>query len=78
MLMNTFERACTIISEQLGLSADFEFTAETTWEEIDADSLDLVEIVRSVEDEFHIEIDDDAIASMRNMGDLVAYIEGEK
>ncbi|MBQ7862696.1 MAG: acyl carrier protein [Clostridia bacterium] len=76
--MSTFKKACEIISEQLGLSADFDFSEETTWEEINADSLDLVEIVMSIEDEFQIEIDDDAVSSMRNMGDLVAYIEEEK
>lgn len=76
--MSTFEKACGIISEQLGLSADFDFSEETTWEEINADSLDLVEIVMSIEDEFQIEIDDDAVSSMRNMGDLVAFIEGTK
>lgn len=76
--MSTFEKACGIISEQLGLSADFDFSEETTWEEINADSLDLVEIVMSIEDEFRIEIDDDAVSSMRNMGDLVAFIEGAK
>ncbi len=76
--MSTFERACEIISAQLGLSADFDFSAETTWEEINADSLDLVEIVMSIEDEFQIEIDDDAVSSMRNMGDLVAFIDGAK
>ena len=76
--MSTFKKACEIISEQLGLSADFDFSEETTWEEINADSLDLVEIVMSIEDEFQIEIDDDAVSSMRNMGDLVAYIEDEK
>ena len=76
--MSTFEKACGIISEQLGLSAEFDFSEETTWEEINADSLDLVEIVMSIEDEFQIEIDDDAVSSMRNMGDLVAFIEGTK
>lgn len=76
--MSTFERVCEIISEQLGLSADFEFSAETTWEEINADSLDLVEIVMSIEDEFQLEIDDEAVSSMRNMGDLVAFIDTEK
>lgn len=76
--MSTFERVCEIISEQLGLSADFEFSAETTWEEINADSLDLVEIVMSIEDEFQLEIDDEAVSSMRNMGDLVAFIDADK
>ena len=76
--MSTFEKACEIISEQLGISADFDFSEETTWEEINADSLDLVEIVMSIEDEFRIEIDDEAVSSLRNMGDLIAYIDERK
>ena len=76
--MSTFEKTCEIISEQLGISADFDFSEETTWEEINADSLDLVEIVMSIEDEFRIEIDDEAVSSMRNMGDLIAYIDERK
>ena len=76
--MQTFEKVCAIISEQLGINSDFDFSEETTWEEINADSLDLVEIVMSIEDEFDLEIPDEAVASMQNMGDLVAYIDGEK
>lgn len=74
--MEIFERTCEIISSQLGLSSDFEFTKETSWQEINADSLDVVEIVMSIEDEFGIEISDDDIYRMENLGDLVAFIEG--
>lgn len=76
--MQTFEKVCDIISTQLGLDSGFDFSAETTWEEINADSLDLVEIVMSIEDEFDLEIPDEAVASMQNMGDLVAFIDSEK
>lgn len=76
--MQTFEKVCEIISSQLGLSADFEFSADTTWEEINADSLDLVEIVMAIEDEFDISIPDDAVSAMQSMSDLVAFIEEEK
>lgn len=76
--MQTFEKVCDIISGQLGLDADFDFSNETTWEEINADSLDLVEIVMAIEDEFELEIPDEAVASMQNMGDLVAYIDSRK
>lgn len=76
--MQTFEKVCDIISGQLGLDADFDFSNETTWEEINADSLDLVEIVMAIEDEFELEIPDEAVASMQNMGNLVAYIDSRK
>lgn len=76
--MNTFETVSKIISEQLGLSADFAFLKETTWEELGADSLDLVEIVMSIEDEFGVEIPDEKLFGMENMGDLVSFIESIK
>lgn len=76
--MKTFEKVSRIISEQLGIDSDFEFSPETTWEEIDADSLDLVEVVMAIEEEFDISVPDEAVASMQTMGDLVAYIDAEK
>lgn len=76
--MQTFEKVCEIISSQLGLGSDFEFSPETTWEEINADSLDLVEIVMVIEDEFDICIPDEAVSLMQNMNDLVTFIEEGK
>ncbi len=76
--METFERIKEIVSDQLGLSADFEFTQSTTFEEINADSLDLVEIVMTLEDEYGIEISDEAVSDMENVGDLVAFIDSLK
>lgn len=73
--METFEKVTQIISQQLGISSDFDFTANTTWEELNADSLDLVEIVMALEDEYDIEISDDEIGKMENMGDLVGFID---
>lgn len=75
--MNTFEKVCEIISQMMGLSADFSFSEETTWQEIDADSLDLVEIVMSIEEAFETEIPDEALHEMENLGDLVAFIDGK-
>lgn len=75
--MQTFERVCSIVSQMMGLSPDFAFSEETTWQEIDADSLDLVEIVMSIEEAFEIEIDDEALYEMENLGDLVAFIDGK-
>lgn len=75
--METFEKVCEIITPQLGLDADFIFSADTTWEELGADSLDLVEIVMAIEDGFDIEISDDELTNMRNMGDLVSFIDSK-
>ena len=73
--MQTFEKVCDIISEHLGLDADFNFSMETTWEELDADSLDLVEIIMEIEYEFDISVPDEDVAAMHTMGDLIDYID---
>ncbi len=76
--METFDKVKEIISQQLGISADFDFTPHTTFEEVNADSLDLVEIVMALEDYFDIEISDEAISDMESLGDLVAFIDNLK
>ena len=76
--MQIFDKLCKIISEQMGLSSDFKFSRETTWQELNADSLDLVEIVMSVEDAFDVEISDETISHLENLGDLVSYLEKEQ
>lgn len=51
-------------------------TAEmgTTWEQLDVDSLDLVELVRALEDEYGIEIDDDKLKPIASVGDAVRLV----
>ena len=44
-------------------------------EDLGADSLDAVDLIMSIEDEFGIEIDDDAAQNARTIGELVKYIE---
>ena len=47
----------------------------TLTDELDIDSLDLVDLVMTVEDEFSIELPDEALEAMKTIGDLVKYIE---
>ena len=44
-------------------------------DDFDADSLDLVDIVMSVEDEFDVEVPEDAVEKMKTVGDVVKFIE---
>ena len=73
--MNAFEKIRSILAEQLSIDADT-ITMETDMlNDLDADSLDVVDVVMSLEDEFGIEIPDEAIEGMRLVGDLVKYVE---
>ena len=46
-------------------------TPESTWEQLDADSLDLVELVRALEDEHGVQIDDKELDGVETVGDAV-------
>lgn len=67
-----------IIIEELGLDEDTEVTMETSlMEDLEADSLDAVEIIMALEDEFDISIDDDEAENFKNIGDIVKFIESQ-
>ncbi len=68
-----FEKLKEIIVDQLGVDAD-SITADTSLEDLGADSLDLVELVMTLEDEFNIQIEDDAMDSLKTVGDVLDYI----
>ncbi len=71
----TFERIKEILVENLGLVED-EVTLEADiQEDLGADSLDIMEIVICVKDEFDITIEDDEIQNMNTVADLVNYID---
>lgn len=70
-----FEKVRKIICEQFDLEED-NVTADTLLEDdLEADSLDLVDLVMSFEDEFQIEVPDEEIANIKTVGDIVKYIE---
>ncbi len=50
-------------------------TPTSTWQEIKADSLDLVQVLVAVEDTFDIEVPDEDLGEFQNLGDFVKYIE---
>ena len=54
---------------------DAKFSDDTKFTDLEADSLDVVQILIALEDTFDIEIEDEEIKKCRNMGELVAYIQ---
>lgn len=69
------DRLRKIISEQMGVDPE-EITMETTFkEDLDVDSLDLVDLIMAIEEEFGLEeIDDETAAKLQTVGDLVNLI----
>jgi len=64
-----------IIVEQLGVSAD-EVVAEASFiDDLGADSLDIVELVMAIEEEFALEIPDDDAEKIQTIQDAISYVE---
>jgi acyl carrier protein len=71
----TFERLKKIIVEQLGVDEE-EVTPQASFvEDLNADSLDLVELIMSLEEEFGMEISDEDAERIQKVSDAVEYIE---
>ncbi len=74
-MTDTVNRVKSIIAEQLGVKPE-EVTPEASFvEDLGADSLDTVELVMALEEEFGIEISDEDAEKMTTVGDAVKYIE---
>lgn len=69
------EKVKAILADQFDAEED-SITAETTiQEDLGADSLDIVDLLMTVEDEFEVEVPDSEIENMKTVGDLVTYIQ---
>ena len=69
------EKVKAILSEQFDVEED-SITAETTLaDDLGADSLDVVDLLMSIEDEFEIEVPDEEIENIKTVDQLVKYIE---
>ena len=70
-----FEKVKAIISEQFDVEEDTITNDTTITEDLGADSLDVVDLLMSIEDEFEIEVPDTEIENIKTVGELVKYIE---
>ena len=69
------EKVKAIIAEQFDVEED-KITADTDLQEdLGADSLDVVDLLMSIEDEFEVEVPDEEIENIKTVGSLVSYIE---
>ncbi|MBP7250079.1 MAG: acyl carrier protein [Veillonellaceae bacterium] len=71
----TFEKVRDIVVEQLGVEADEVSIDSTFIDDLGADSLDIVELIMAFEEEFNIEIPDEAAEKIKTVQDVVTYID---
>ena len=71
------EKVKAILAEQFDVEED-KITADTDLQEdLGADSLDVVDLLMSIEDEFEVEVPDEEIENIKTVGSLVSYIEAK-
>lgn len=76
--MATFDKVRDIVVDQLGVEAD-EINIDSTFiDDLGADSLDIVELIMAFEEEFGIEIPDEAAEKIKTVQDVVTYIDQNK
>ena len=69
------QRVKDIIVEQLGVKPDQVTPAAKFIEDLGADSLDTVELVMALEEEFGIEVPDEQAEKLQSVGDVIKYVE---
>lgn len=70
-----YDKVIDIVANQFDVERE-ELSAETDFvDDLRADSLDVVELIMALEDEFEIEVPDDQMESVRTVGDVVSYLE---
>jgi acyl carrier protein len=74
--MGLEERVTEIIVEQLGVSKQEVVPEASFIDDLGADSLDIVELVMAMEEEFDIEIPDDDAEKIQTISDAISYIRG--
>ena len=76
--MSVFDKVKEIIVKELKVEAEKVTLDALLKDDLGADSLDAVEVIMALEEEFDLEFSDDAATSIKTVGDIVRYIESVK
>jgi len=74
--VSEFEKIKRIVADQLGVEED-EITEDTSFEDLNADSLDIVELIMALEEEFDLEIPDEDAEKLTTVGAAVDYVKAK-
>lgn len=70
-----FEKVQEIIANELGIEKEKITMDSRLAEDLGADSLDAVELIMALEDEFNVTVDDDAATKIKKVSDIVEFLE---
>lgn len=76
--MSTEQEVIDIVVEQLGVDKDDVTPAKSFVEDLNADSLDLTELIMTFEERFGCEISEEDAAKLKTVGDTIHYIDSHK
>ena len=70
-----FKKVCEIIAKQLDINPNEIKPESRLIEDLHADSLDIVELVMDMEQEFDVEIPDESLTQLKTVNDVIAFLE---
>ena len=73
MDMDVYEKVKAIVVDQLGVDEE-DITPNTSFQALNADSLDIVELVMALEEEFNLDIADEEVENIKTIADVVKYV----
>lgn len=76
--MDTMEKVVTLLSEQLGVDKDKINAGSDVVKDLGADSIDVVQLLMAMEDEFGVTVTEDDASNLKTVGDIVSLIDNRK
>ncbi len=76
--MDTMEKVVTLLSEQLGVNKDTINADSDVVKDLGADSIDVVQLLMAMEDEFGVTVTEDDAGNLKTVGDIVSLIDNRK
>lgn len=76
--MDTMEKVVTLLSEQLGVNKDTINADSDVVKDLGADSIDVVQLLMAMEDEYGVTVTEDDAGNLKTVGDIVSLIDNRK
>lgn len=75
--MGTYEKVCSIIAEQLGIKTETVSEKSDVINDLGADSIDIVQLLMAMENEFGVTVSEDDADNLKTVGDIVSLIDSK-